>query len=70
MNDRLIVAKRVRSDGGDTRVTMIECTVTNDLILKFGSSYTIRASVGEMAALLLELSASASATAGGDVDVD
>jgi hypothetical protein len=70
MNDRLIVAKRVRSDGGDTRVTMIECTVTNDLILKFGSSYTIRASVGEMAALLLELSASASAAAGGDVDVD
>jgi hypothetical protein len=70
MNDKLIVAKRVSADGGPQRVSMLECRATNDLILRFGSSYTIRASAGEMAALLLELSVNATQTAGGIVNVD
>jgi hypothetical protein len=70
MNDKLIVQKRVSGDSGMERVTMLECRSTNDLILQFGSSYTLRASAGEMAALLLELSVNASSTAGGIINVD
>ena len=69
MNDRLIVQRRVSADGGAKRVTMLECPITGDIILRFGESYTLRAKAGEMAALLLELSVNAAATAG-SVHVD
>ncbi len=69
MDDRLIVSKRVSADGREERVTMFECRVTGDLIVRFGGSYTLRASAGELAALLLELSVNASAAAGGVIDV-
>ena len=70
MNDKLVVQKSVSADSGRKRVSMLECPYTGDIILKFGSSYTLRAAAGEMAALLLELSVQASAVAGGVVDVD
>ena len=70
MNDKLIVQRRVSADRGEERVTMLECPVTGDIILRFGGSYTLRAKAGEMAALLLDLSVNASATAGGVVHVD
>ena len=52
MNDKLIVQRRVSADRGEERVTMLECSVTGDIILRFGASYTLRAKAGEMAALL------------------
>jgi hypothetical protein len=69
-NVKLIVQKLVSADRGEERVTMFECKTTGDLIIRFGGSYTLRASAGEMAALLLELSVNASAAAGGVIDVN
>jgi hypothetical protein len=65
MNDKLILQRRVSTDSGGERVSMFECKSTGDLVIRFGSSYTLRASAGELAALLLDLSDNASATAGG-----
>lgn len=70
MNDKLIVQRQVSADRGDTRITMLECPITGDIILRFGASYTLRAAAGEMAALLMDLSVNASATAGGVLNVD
>ena len=69
MNDKLIVQRRVSADRGEERVTMLECSVTGDIILRFGASYTLRAKAGEMAALLTDLSKNAAA-AGGGLNVD
>lgn len=42
----------IETDGGKKRVTVEKCTITGDAIIRFGSSYTLRAHMGEMEALL------------------
>ena len=68
MNDKLVVQKSVTADSGRQRVSLFESSHTGDLILRFGSSYTLRAPAGELSALLLELSVAANAAAGGVID--
>ena len=70
MNEKLVVQKSISADGGRQRVSLLECQITGDLILRFGNSYTLRAPSGEMAALLLKISVEANAASGGVLDGD
>jgi len=56
VTDKLIHTTRIRTDAGHTRVNMLLCPTTGDVIIRFGKSYTLRMPPAEAAALFMSLS--------------
>ncbi len=53
--NKLLKQMSIAADGGTERVSVEECKVTHDIIIRFGRSYTLRAPSGEVAGLLESL---------------
>tara|TARA_B100000700_G_scaffold312172_1_gene395378 strand:- start:696 stop:911 length:216 start_codon:yes stop_codon:yes gene_type:complete len=50
--NKLLKQMSVATDAGTERVSVEECKATQDIIIRFGRSYTLRAQRGEVAGLL------------------
>ena len=55
MADKLVKTGKVFTDSGWQRWSMHECSITRDVILRFGSSYTLRGSAAELGPLFQHL---------------
>ena len=53
--NKLLKQTSVATDSGTERISVEECKVTHDIIIRFGRSYTLRAQRGEVAGLLESL---------------
>ncbi len=53
--NKLLKQMSIATDGGKERISVEECRVTRDIIIRFGRSYTLRAPSGEVAGLLESL---------------